>query len=883
MNTRRGLFLLCTLGLLIGLSFAPGALYAADSILLSRPTDQSITVNVIADSSGEISFEYGPDSGAAGTYGDETAAVACTAGDPVTVTIGELAADTLYYYRLRFRSSSGNSWTSGDEYSFRTQRPVGEAFTFTITSDSHVNILLGNASTWGQTLSNVAADQPDFEIDLGDTFNLDKVQSAQDARNGYLYQRSSNFFDRISPSAPIFLAIGNHEQEEGWHISDPVGPVAIWCTNARKSYFPNPVPDNFYSGNTDTFAALDGDQLREDYYAWQWGDALFVVLDPFWYTTTKPYAGDTGGGEASDTGSGDRWDWTLGVDQFNWLKQTIQNSSARYKFVFAHHMVGGSDDYVRGGAGPAHLVEWGGYDENGSTYGFDTQRPAGQWGSTPIHQLMVDNNVSAFFHGHDHQYAYEKRDSVVYQSMPSAGFSGNGFNIYNENNAYTLKVLPSPGHLRVAVSSSEATVDYVQTTNGAVAYSYTIQPADSSENDPPVVDDIPNQTIVEGGTFATIDLDDYVSDVDNLDTEISWTYSGNSELIVDITDRVAAITAPSATWTGSETITFTAEDPDGLIDSDDATFTVLEAIAGTLSYIGSIGEATSKEESDTLTVNTFSAVTAGDDIIVAYATGPNETLEVAVTDSVGNIYEQAVRTRNYGNGRTYIFAAYNVDALPAGSTITITSTITNSGSGGTLPVPKAAVVSVFRGLADIDPLDQTAENPLFDTTSAADPSTTPNVGPTGTTSQADELLIGAIGTNGPVEDAAGTWQNSFVDGDRAGTTGGDAESNWTISMGYRIVSATGEYTAEKAGITSRNWAAVIATFRAEEPPVSNCPGDLNFDGSVNDADLKIFAGNFGKTACSGDCRGDFDPADFDIDGWDLTIMIDEIGRINCLN
>ncbi len=93
-------------------------------------------------------------------------------------------------------------------------------------------------------------------------------------------------------------------------------------------------------------------------------------------------------------------------------------------------------------------------------------------------------------------------------------------------------------------------------------------------NDAPVVSDIPDQEIAEGGTFATIALDDYVDDIDNLDSEISWTYGGNTDLAVDITARVATITIPDADWVGSETITFTATDPGTLSDSDPATFTV---------------------------------------------------------------------------------------------------------------------------------------------------------------------------------------------------------------------------------------------------------------------------------------------------------------------
>ena len=74
--------------------------------------------------------------------------------------------------------------------------------------------------------------------------------------------------------------------------------------------------------------------------------------------------------------------------------------------------------------------------------------------------------------------------------------------------------------------------------------------------------------------FAPIMLDNYVDDADTPDEEITWSYSGNHELAVDIDTRVATITAPDPNWIGSETITFTAIDPDGLADSDTATFTV---------------------------------------------------------------------------------------------------------------------------------------------------------------------------------------------------------------------------------------------------------------------------------------------------------------------
>jgi hypothetical protein len=486
MRVQKFQIFLCIFLVLIALSFVPGEVEAVNFLgteLLCRPTDNSVTVNVVADAPLQIYFKYGTESG---VYPNQTSAMPYAANDPVKVVIDGLTADTRYYYRMVYSEDSGTTWVErDDEGSFHTQRLPGETFTFTVTSDSHVNILLGNDSVWQQTLSNIASDfasdsPSDFHLDLGDTFAMDNVGSEAEARSAYLFQRSSNRFGRISHSAPIFLAPGNHEQEEGWHLfddDDSANTSPVWGTNARKRYFPNPIPDDFYSGNTETYDDLDGDHLHEDYYAWTWGNALFIVIDPYWYTTSRPYTGGIGGGEGF-SGSGDRWDWTLGYEQYDWLKQTLESSNAAYKFIFAHHMVGGSQDYVREGAYGVPYCEWGGYNEDGSTWGFDTRRSG--WGTT-IHQLLMNNHVSAFFHGHDHQYAYEKRDGIVYQSLPSAGFTGNGFNLYSEGE-FTLKVLPSSGHLRVTVSPSQTTVDYVRSGGTGGSYSYTIDPNEPVNN-----------------------------------------------------------------------------------------------------------------------------------------------------------------------------------------------------------------------------------------------------------------------------------------------------------------------------------------------------------------------------------------------------------------
>ena len=93
-------------------------------------------------------------------------------------------------------------------------------------------------------------------------------------------------------------------------------------------------------------------------------------------------------------------------------------------------------------------------------------------------------------------------------------------------------------------------------------------------NDTPVVSDIPDQEVAQKGSFAPISLDDYVEDPDHHDSVMIWSHRGETELLVDITDRVATVTAPDSDWTGSESIWFVACDPGGLCDSNEATFTV---------------------------------------------------------------------------------------------------------------------------------------------------------------------------------------------------------------------------------------------------------------------------------------------------------------------
>ncbi|GAF88856.1 unnamed protein product, partial [marine sediment metagenome] len=134
-----------------------------------------------------------------------------------------------------------------------------------------------------------------------------------------------------------------------------------------------------------------------------------------------------------------------------------------------------------------------------------------------------------------------------------------------------------------------------------------------------------------------ISLDDYVSDVDDADSDMVWTYSGNTELTVDITDRVATISPPDADWSGSESITFRAMDPDSVYDEDAAVFTVT-AVNDT-PVVTDIPDQTIPEGSTFATINLDDYVSdvdhADSDMVWSYS--GNTELTVDITNRVATI------------------------------------------------------------------------------------------------------------------------------------------------------------------------------------------------------------------------------------------------------
>jgi L-ascorbate metabolism protein UlaG (beta-lactamase superfamily)/pimeloyl-ACP methyl ester carboxylesterase len=95
-------------------------------------------------------------------------------------------------------------------------------------------------------------------------------------------------------------------------------------------------------------------------------------------------------------------------------------------------------------------------------------------------------------------------------------------------------------------------------------------------NAAPVISGLSDQSIADGERFPDFKLDDYVTDSNHSDDEITWSFAGNVELeprIVNVKGEFS-VQVPDADWTGSETILLTACDPEGLCDAVEVIFSV---------------------------------------------------------------------------------------------------------------------------------------------------------------------------------------------------------------------------------------------------------------------------------------------------------------------
>lgn len=445
--------------------------------LLGRPTDSSVTLNMVNEDAINVYVAVHTDPDSVGLDKATAFAVDVPPGVVIEDTLGGLAANTRYYYRLYYRPASDKteagfvaySANGKDAFDFYTARAPGQTFQFTISSDEHgqdeLEFAPGSRNKLWRLYQNVESDSADFHLTLGDLININGLCPSSPVCGTYATIEQANYYMRqqmepMSAHVPLFFAIGNREHEEGWRFGD-ADSINAWAVRARLKAWPNPQVGSFYSG--DTTQTIYG--RRENYYAWEWGDALFVVLDPYWYTTTNP----------RDAPS-DAWRWTLGDDQYEWVYATLTGSSAPWKLVFIHQLTsstGGASPafYGRGGAEIAKYSvygwasnEWGGEDADGNNV-YDTKRPG--WSHGPIHDLLDTAGVQVVFKGHDHGYCYQDQLAPpLYVTVPKAIQRNSTYALitptYYPDTANNVRAYTT-GHLRVTVFGADSLMcEYVR-------------------------------------------------------------------------------------------------------------------------------------------------------------------------------------------------------------------------------------------------------------------------------------------------------------------------------------------------------------------------------------------------------------------------------------
>lgn len=348
-----------------------------------------------------------------------------------------LASDTEYEYKL-------GTVGKGEErilYEGRavTVRESGAAFSFALLTDTHIGgdpnfTNQGDPAVMTAITEQIAAASPDFVANLGDMLDFHKFgfnvapPSGTVTRDAYLQYRQ--LLGDSAGRAAHFGVIGNWEGENGNYPEETIA----WSREQRMLYLPGPNPSTYPQGGSEA----------EDYYAFEWGDALFIVLNVMTYTPTEHLL-DTNGGKPED--------WTLGTAQFDWLEKTLEGATAKWRFIMIHHAVGGAAAdaanaaYGRGGGLAAYVGE-----------------------QAKVHQLMLDHGVQIFFYGHDHVFTDMVVDDIHY-SMP--GSAGAIWLFGPETTGYPQS-WQEPGWARVDVSPDAVDVKFIG-LQGDPIYDYRIE------------------------------------------------------------------------------------------------------------------------------------------------------------------------------------------------------------------------------------------------------------------------------------------------------------------------------------------------------------------------------------------------------------------------
>lgn len=355
--------------------------------------------------------------------------------------VGGLTGGTSYEYDVVGLNEDGEGGAAAAEVvlhhgSLTTTRPSGSSFSFALVSDTHIGADLtytnqGDPKLLGAAGSAIRALAPDFVVNLGDMLDFHEYGFNEPPPDGSItraaYLNYRNSFGRMLGEVPHYAVIGGWDSESGCNTAEEIDR----SRTQRLLYLPGPTPDTY----------AEGGSPFQDYYAFTWGDALFVMLNVYTYTPSC---------HLLSTYPGLPDDWTLGDAQMEWLRTTLGNATAKWRFLLIHHPVGGNGGndtdsaYGRGGGRAAHVGE-----------------------QEVVHELMQQYGVQSFFYGHDHVFTDMVVDDIHYSLPGSAGAiwlfdsSETGYTTYWADSGWAqVDVTPDTVHVQFLATSGELLDDY---------------------------------------------------------------------------------------------------------------------------------------------------------------------------------------------------------------------------------------------------------------------------------------------------------------------------------------------------------------------------------------------------------------------------------------
>lgn len=400
---------------------------------------------------------------------------------PTEFVLDSLAPAREAYYRLEVRPAGEGEYRARPVRPFQTGRRPEESFRVGLIADSHLHVLNrteGARVNMESTIRRCLEDDLDFVIFLGDEagvhFYGDTAATIDQEKARARWQFWRLCYAPLLEAIPSFVVIGNHEGEAGFceRLLINGAPLYLqrWGTNARKQYVLNPLPTTYPEGGENagwterplpgappTATSLNRSPLQ-NYFAWTWGSALFVVLDVHRYTVGR----SAGGGK---TVSGQEVDirvedWTLGEEQLAWFESTLAASDAPHKFVLAHHVVGGWN-FDLTGENPDPKYHYG---RGGAKY-------ARRGEQDRITTIMNRHGARFFLYGHDHVFSHQAAEGIEFVCCGRPTFLHHmWWNTPGWKEAYgqwenreASSFLATIGYTRLTIEPKSVQLEYVRT------------------------------------------------------------------------------------------------------------------------------------------------------------------------------------------------------------------------------------------------------------------------------------------------------------------------------------------------------------------------------------------------------------------------------------